>query len=116
MYVNSSTQSEITTQTDSINITNSTTTIFLSNTVATNSSFEPAGDIDLVLYVAVGAAGGIMILFIVILILCAFVYRLTSSRDPTCAHIPATTPQQDFVQLQIQGTMLQCAIHTVLYS
>ena len=108
------TQSDTTTQTDSNDTNNSEVTDLLLNTTATH--FEPAGGIDLALYVAVGAAGGIVVLFIIILILCAFIYQLTSSRDPTCAHIPATTPQQDFVQLHIQGTMLQCVIHTVLYS
>ena len=109
--LNSSNDSEQTTYSDAttesettiwIDTTNSTVTDFLSNTIATH--FESAGvGIDLVLYVAVGAAGGIVILFIIILILCVFVYRLTYySREPTC--IPATATQQ--VQLQIQGISL----------
>ena len=95
------TQSETTTWTDAINTINSNTTDFLSNTIATH--FESAGNTDLVVYVAVGAAGGIVILFITIFILCMCVYRLMyDSREPIC--IPITVQQQ--VQLQIQGKNL----------
>jgi hypothetical protein len=83
--------------TDSINTTTSNETTFLSNTIATH--FESEGT-DLVVYVAAGAAGGIVMLFVIILILCICVYWLTyNSREPICIH---TTVQQQ-VQLQIPG-------------
>ena len=97
------TQSETTTWIDTINHTiNSNATDFSSNTIATH--FESAENTDLVVYVAVGAAGGIVILFFIILILCMCVYRLMyDSREPIC--IPITVQQQ--VQLQTQGRV-QC--------
>ena len=97
------TQSDPTTRIDmyAINTINSNATDFLSNTITSHS--ESAGNTDLVVYVAVGAAGGIVILFITIFILCICVYRLMyDSREPIC--IPVTVQQQ--VQLQIQGKNL----------
>ena len=78
----------------------------LSNTTTTHSEI---GSNSLVIYVSVGAVGGIVILFIIILILCRFVYQLTTNREPPC--ISATAPQQ--VQPQIQGNV---NLYAVLFS